>query len=427
MTASLLLAQSGMSISEAVDLALRNYPSVKVSQEQMNAAAAGIRLARAAWLPRVDGLAQLNRATRNNIFGLLLPQSVIPSISGPVLGTNNLDTVWGSAAGMLVSWEPFDFGLRRANFEAASAARARSEAGLSRTNFDVAVATADAFLTTVAAQETVRSAQAALDRAETLHRVVAAQVNAGLRPGADQSRAGAEVAASRTGLIQAREAVEIARITVAKFTGGEISIRSQKLLTLPAFAPSAALEPAANPIAREQDAALKQAEAQMRALQREYFPRFALQAAAYARGTGAPITRNYALGFSVSFPVMDFASVRAREAAQSANIRAEQARYRQITTDLMAQWNAARATLEGARRVAKNTPTQVAAAKAAVQQATARYQAGLGTIADVADAQRLLTQSEIDDALARLGVWRALLQLATAQGDIQPFLMEASQ
>ena len=49
------------------------------------------------------------------------------------------------------------------------------------------------------------------------------------------------------------------------------------------------------------------------------------------------------------------------------------------------------------------------------------------TIDDVAEAQRLLTQSEIDDALARLGVWRGLLGIATAAGDIQPFVAEVNQ
>lgn len=77
--------------------------------------------------------------------------------------------------------------------------------------------------------------------------------------------------------------------------------------------------------------------------------------------------------------------------------------------------------------MAANTPVEVAAARAATGQATARYQAGLGNIDEVAEAQRLLTQAEIDDALARLGVWRSLLGVATAAGDLQPFLAEASQ
>ena len=94
----------------------------------MAAAAAGIQLARTAYLPHVDAVAGINRATRNNIFGLLLPSQVIAPISGPVLGTNDLKNVWGSTAGFLVSWEPFDFGLRQSNVAAAEASRTRAQA-----------------------------------------------------------------------------------------------------------------------------------------------------------------------------------------------------------------------------------------------------------------------------------------------------------
>jgi outer membrane protein TolC len=78
--------------------------------------------------------------------------------------------------------------------------------------------------------------------------------------------------------------------------------------------------------------------------------------------------------------------------------------------------------LDGARRAADNTPFQLAAARATFQQATARYQSGLSLIVEVADAQRLLTQAEIDDAIAKLNVWRGMLLLATAQGNITPFV-----
>jgi outer membrane protein len=176
-------------------------------------------------------------------------------------------------------------------------------------------------------------------------------------------------------------------------------------------------------------------------LERSYFPRFFAQAATYARGTGAevngnnlgglnglaPTIQNSAIGFTVTFPVFDLPAIRAREAGQSATIRAETARSRQIATDLTAAWNRAVGTLGSARSVAANTPIEVAAARAATEQATARYQSGLGNIDEVAEAQRLLTQSEIDDALAGLGVWRGLLAVATAAGDIRPFVDEASQ
>ncbi len=437
-------AAEPLTVAQAIQRALKNYPSVRVSQEQINAAAAGIRLARTAYLPRADALAQINRATRNNIYGLLLPQSTIPSMSGPVLGTNNLGTTWGTALGMLVTWEPFDFGLRRANLAVAGAVQAESEATLRRTEYEIAVATADACLTLAAAQETIRAAQAGVDRAAVLLRAITALVNAELRPGADASRADAELAAARTQWIQAQQATDVARATLAQFVGiepAQIALDVSGFLQLPPEQQVAAPDPARNPIALEQNAVVEETLARLRALERSYFPRFYLQGSAYARGSGAetsgkilggvnglaPTVQNYALGFTVTFPVSDLPAIRARQDAQAAAIGAQQAKSEQISTDLRAQWNRAVATLNGARRIAANTPTQVSAARTATQQATARYQSGLGTIAEVADAQRLLTQAEIDDALARLGVWRGLLGVAAAAGDIQPFVVEAAR
>jgi outer membrane protein len=49
----------------------------------------------------------------------------------------------------------------------------------------------------------------------------------------------------------------------------------------------------------------------------------------------------------------------------------------------------------------------------------------LSLLIEVAEAQRLLTQSEIDDALARLNVWRAMLGVAAAEGSLDAFLKES--
>src|SRR5258708_2935052 len=63
-------APASLTVGQAVERALKNYPAVRVSQEQINAAAAGIRLARTAYLPHADALAQVNRATRHNIYAM---------------------------------------------------------------------------------------------------------------------------------------------------------------------------------------------------------------------------------------------------------------------------------------------------------------------------------------------------------------------
>ncbi len=87
----------------------------------------------------------------------------------------------------------------------------------------------------------------------------------------------------------------------------------------------------------------------------------------------------------------------------------------------------ARAVLDGARRIAAHTPAQLEAARTTEQQATAPapYRAGLGGIVDVAEAQRQRTQArKIDDALARLAVWRASWPRRCV-GDLSPFLQLA--
>jgi hypothetical protein len=89
---------------------------------------------------------------------------------------------------------------------------------------------------------------------------------------------------------------------------------------------------------------------------------------------------------------------------------------------LTAQSERAKAAFDSAVLISQNTPVELEAARLGETQANARYKAALAPIVEVADAQRLLLQAEIDDNLARLSVWRAMLGEALAQGDLQAFL-----
>ena len=436
-------APASITIAQAVEAAIRIYPSIRVTQEQMTAAAAGIRLTQTAYLPHVDTLAQVNRATRNTYYGLLLPQGIIPGVDG--IPANNFGSVWDSGLGVLITWQPFDFGLRAANVAAATAGRERAQAAVNRTQYDVSVATADAFLTVIAAQQTAEAARAAIDSWQVLQRSIHALVAAQLRPGADESRVQAEQAVAQTLFAQAEQAIDVARATLAQFVGiapAQLNLNGGKLVSqLPPERAESPLQTAVNPLATEQNAVITQLQSQLTALEKTYYPQFSVQGLAAARGTGmltdggrlggfnglAPTVQNYSVGLTVTFPIMDKFAIREREAIQSANIRAGQAQYSVITTNLQAQFDTALATLIGARRVAANTPVEVSSARIILQQATARYQSGLAPIDDVAQAQRLLVQAQIDDALVRLNVWRARLQIETARGNIQPFLTEATQ
>lgn len=431
-----------ISVSEVVQSALRDYPQIHISQEEFNVSVANIRLARTAYLPRVDGLAQVNRATRNNVFGSLLPQNTLPSMSGPVVGSNNGGSVWGSATGLLVSWQPFDFGFRHANIEAARAAKDKADAIMQRNELEVTTAAADAYLTLIAAKQTEKAAAAAIDNWNVLLRTIHALSSVQLRPGADESRIEAELAMARTQLVYARQADESSRATLAKFLSrandANTSPDAGRLLSElpPDGDEELAFQIADHPIMAEQRANVAQSSAQLHAIERSWVPQFNLEGAAYARGTGAevngqrlpganglaPNVQNYAAGINITFPFMDFASIHAREAAQTATLRANQASEQLANRNLQEQFAKAKAALRAAREVATNIPIEVKSAHMAFDQAKARYQAGLVPIDDLAQAQRLVVQAEIDDSIARLNVWRALLQLDAARGDIQPFL-----
>ena len=436
-------ASGSITIEKAVAAALQKYPAIRISEADVRGAAAAIQMARTAYLPQLEAVGGLSRATRNNVLGLLLPSQIIAPISGPVLGTNSLGSAWGSTVGVLATWEPFDFGLRRANVAAAEAGRARAEASAVRTRLDVATVVADNVLTIIAAEQTVTAAQAAVTRAAELQRITDALVNAELRPGAESSLARAEQAAAQAQLSRARQAVAEAKATLAALIGVDvraIDVSVGKLLTIPET-PEGTGQLANTPIARESQAVINESEARLHALDRSYFPRFSLQGTSYARGTGAlpdgrllggvnglgPNIQNWALGFTVHFPVFDIASIRARKSAESARLDADRGRYDQVLVDLNSRRGQAMAAFAGAVEVAKTTPVATEAARTAVRQATARYQSGLGTALEVADAQRRLAQAEIDDGLARLGIWRAKLAVLAAEGDITPLLREAGQ
>src|SRR5262245_34700876 len=137
---------SPLTMRDAVQLALKNYPAIAESQARAQAADAGVDVAEKAYLPRLDFIWQENRATANNVFGLLFPQAVIPPISGPVLGTHTYDGVWGSAGGVLLSWEAIDFGLRRDGVNVARAQGTLAPESRDLTELAVAAAAAGAYL-----------------------------------------------------------------------------------------------------------------------------------------------------------------------------------------------------------------------------------------------------------------------------------------
>ena len=433
------LPERPLTLDQAVDFALANYPALRASMERALASKEGVSLSRTTYLPRTDLLWQSNRATRNNIFGLYLPQSVVPPISGPVLPSTSDRGVWGSMAGVLLSWEPFDFGYRGANVDLAKAAQGRANAELSLTKLDVAGAVGDAFLRLAAAQQQVKAAEADVDRRQVLSTSVHVLVKEELRPGADASRADAELAAAKIQLIRAQGVERESEATFAELlgvSGTKVAINDDSLLsTSPTpYASQATLTN--HPAAQVANSNLFETKAKEKVLSKSYYPRFNLQGSFSGRGSGANpdgtfgtgtdgmdlMRHNWAVGLTATFSVLDFPSLHFKKQIEQLNEHAQQAEYEKTLQTLTAQAERAKAAYDSAVLISENTPVELEAARLGETQANARYQASLAPIVEVAEAQRLLLQAEIEDNLARLTVWRALLGEAVAQGDLQPFL-----
>ena len=222
----------------------------------------------------------------------------------------------------------------------------------------------------------------------------------------------------------------MARATVAQFVGGEPAAdricRAAAAASCRRQAPAAPLDPAANPAGagaeRRGGAGARPRCARWSGLT---FPRFYLQGAAYARGTGAetngansgrterPGAQRSELraglhrDVSGARPARDS---RAREAAQAADVRAEEARYRQIATDLQRAAGIARVADAGwrapggrqhagrGRGGARRHPAGRGALSVRLGRRSTRWRRRSGC----------WRRREIDEALARLGVWRAL-------------------
>jgi outer membrane protein len=446
-TSPALAAQSAqpapkvLTLQQAVDFALVNYPAVRAALERYNAARSGVGLAKTSYVPFVSAVAQDERGTRESVLGVMMPQ--FPTIMTGTEGTvsPNNGTYWVSGMGFLFSWEPFTFGYRRSLVRSAEATASRAAAQIELTRLGVSAAVVNASLAVLADEQRVKASEADVARRETFARSVHALVDAHLRPGADASRADAELAVARTDLIERQQRNGEDEALIAELlgiAGTPIEIQPGPLLNTPPEKIWAQLPAAQHPAAIVAQRNVDEAQSRVDVLNHSYFPHFyveeltsgrgsnELSTAKFAPGATAngllPSVFNWQAGLTVQMNLSDWFARHEERSIQEANRRQQEALYAETIQTITGQEQQAFAALDGARRAAQNTPIELQAAQQSEAQARARFQAGVGTIVDVAQAQNLLVQAEIDDSLARLGIWRALAQLAASEGDLTPVL-----
>ena len=427
-------------LSEAVSEALRNFPSIRAARFKLKAAAAEVTLAKTEYLPNLDILAQEIFTSHNIVAGTIIPQvlDVIPIQSGAASG-NNMRGYFSSNQGVGVSWLALDFGLRRANVKLAHAATTQAEQGLKLTELDVAFQAAESYLDMVAAQLTIRAARAAVDRMKANQLAIHTFVDNGLRPGVDASRADYELSASRIGLIDAEQSTELARVDLAEkmgVAGTYVNIDADPIVRAPTpqFEPRP-VELSKHPLALLRAAVVTTAKSKVHVIDKTWYPHLWLHGNMWGRGSNAPggVGRaiaggilpqapNYMVGASLSFPIMDYFEIKAKRKKAFNEELSEKANF-DLAMQILEQKDArARVLLTEARRVADETPIMVKAARENAVKTVERYKVGLANIVNVSEAERILARAEVDDAIAQVRVWKAILATGYVQGNLRPFL-----
>jgi outer membrane protein TolC len=422
-------------LKQAVADALAHHPRIQAARADEAAAGARVDEARTGSLPDVGVSAQINRSTGNTVPGAFFPTTGFPPVAGPVRGKSLDEGTWQTGVSLWATWDVLSIARQAAAIDVALASESEATAATNARRLEVAYRAADAFIVLLEAQETVRAAAANVERAKTLVSMTKPLVEQDLRPGADAARADTEFANAQTLLARAEQAREVRRAQLAEATG-DASLRRDAapgglLAPVDAIQTRSAPPSPTHPEIVQSSAAVARADESQRLVDVEYLPRLDVVAAMWLRGSGlyqspgaglVPDVANWAAGATVTWSFLDIPTIRARSRVAAATREGAVARRNETYLAVAGQLSTSSAVLEGSLRVARQTPTALASARAAEQQATARFKTGLSPIVEVADAERLLTQAEIDDAVARLEVRRALLLLARASGDLGPFL-----
>ena len=428
-------AASAMTLEQAVRYALAHHPAVAGALARIDGARASRDLAAAARIPTLDAAAMVGGATGNVTAGSFFPMSGVPGSSGPV-GTTSLGGAAWTTTAALVSTVPLT-GFVRANrlTSARAAAEHAAESGAEAVRLDVAYTAAAAYLRAMAAAAAQRATEAGVRRARTLLTRTDALVTQQLRPGADLSRARAELADAERDEANAERQRAIAEAQLAEALGSTTPVAAMDTAVV-AAAPLLASSADHPLIAEAKDAEVAAIrERDVAAL--GWWPRLDVVGALWARGSGIavngvvapsmhdglnPAVPNWALGLSVSWPLLGFPAISAESRRTDAAVAMANASERAVENAVSSARRAADADAAGAAMVAQRSKVALDAARIALDQAAARYDAGLSSVADVADAQRLLARAEAADAVAGIESLAAQLGVARAGGNLQALL-----
>lgn len=434
---------SAVSIREAVDVAVRNYPTISSKRFKLKASMANVTLAKTQYLPNLNIDVQESAITGNRVASTVMNNvsgfDTVPIDSGPPSQRSSMRPLVNNLQGVNLNWLLVDFGLRHANDNYAYADARTARADVNLTQLDVAFDAAEAFLEAVAAKQIIRATEAALEHMKAANVRAKTLVAEGLKPGVEAADWDYEVAKARISVIKSQKNARLALVALAEKMGTattDIDIISDPLVRSPAqVQPVRPIDLSSHPLAILKSAEIQRWKAKEIVLDKAYRPHLWFNSSVWGKGSNdgvnpirpvgggvLPQVFNYMVGASFSFPVMEYFPLKAQKRIAYNNEMAARADLELAMQVLEKKDARARIMLAQAKQVAEETPGLVEAARVREIKVSKRYSTGLTDMVSLAQAEKALAEAEVEDAVAQVEVWRSILLLSYAQGDLKPFL-----
>lgn len=424
----------------ALRLAEENYPLLKAKHYEVEALRKNIDISKNTLVPSLDISYQANLATANNITGMFYPTDLIP-MTGPVFSSNNYSPAFGTAASLLLSWQPLTFGWRNAQVSASSAETNTRIADLQNEIFKHKINVISNYLDLLLAMELLSVYKKNIDRTQFDLKQSRVLAVTGLRPGVDTALFLSELSKAKIDLLNAQKNLQAQKISLSQLLvcDSSFSITDTNQFNKIPIAIISVKDTSfsQHPLLKLFQNQLEWSKSKENLIRRYWLPKLNIWASTFARGSGVypdgtikaadgwGFTRyNYGLGFQVAFPILKYSEVRLQQQQQNFISKSNEELLNQTTLELSKQQEISNLTLQNALEIAKETPIQLQSADYAFRSLQIRYNAGLVNFADLIQAQFSLVKAETDLKKSYWEAWKALLYKTAVTGDLNIFLNE---
>ena len=402
-----------LALDEAVAIALAGQPQIQARLFDYAAARHRVTQALAPMLPQITGSVTATRSQQTT-----LTTSATTGLTTPVqISRDPNQTLFAQVA---LSQLLFDFGKTLA---ATDAARKLATVALESVELQrqlISLAVKEAYTNINFSQRLITVAQAQFDRAQLNLRSARGFYEVGTRPKSDVVRAEVDVANARVDLIRGRNAERLARVALNTAMGIDVDTPTQvqeNLIYEPVQFDRPQLRAEAlrqRPEHRQAKLQVDVTEAQERLAFRNFLPNL-FGTGAYG-GTRSELNPFWSLGLSLTWTIFDGGNLVGKYQEARANLDAAQARVKASELDIIQNVEQAEIVAEESQERIQAAQAAVASAEENFRLAQGRFDAGVGTILELTDAQLALTQSQNVEAQALADFRIALSRLDRALG-----------